>query len=337
MASADESAGTMMAADCSKDELESLRREAWTKLLHVTSGHASKADVAALRVWCAQSPRHAEAFAQVSGRWRAFGTAIENVAQTGRPLRAAADASAGALIGRRAFLVGALGASAAGAAVMIARPPMRLWPSLGEYVADYRTVTGERRHIALAARASVDMNTRTSLNVRAASDGGDQIELIGGEAAFATRSRLVEVIAGNGRAWADDAQFSVRHNNSDICVTCLEGLVHVQQEGRSATLQKKQQVVYDGRNLGHVQNVDPIIVTAWREGELLFQNEPLARVVEEVNRYRPGRIILVNEALGKRRFTAQFKLDRLEVVITQLKAAFGARVVSLPGGVVLLS
>lgn len=335
MASADENTGAMMGADGSKDELESLRREAWTNLLHITSGHATKADVAALKDWCAQSPRHAEAFAQVSGRWRAFGAAVENVAQTGRPL--AGDVRTGALIGRRVFLAGALGASAAGAAIMISRPPMHLWPSLGEFAADYRTVTGERRHIALAARASVDMNTRTSLNVRAASDGGDQIELIGGEAAFATRSRPVEVIARNGRAWADDAQFSVRHNESDVCVTCLEGVVHVQQEGRSATLQKKQQVVYDGRNLGHVQNVDPIVLTAWREGELLFQNEPLARVLEEVNRYRPGRIILVNEALGQRRFTAQFKLDRLEVVITQLKAAFGARVVSLPGGVVLVS
>jgi transmembrane sensor len=337
MAFANENAGAMMTPDRSKDELESLRREAWTKLLHITSGHASKADVAALRAWCAQSPGHAEAFAQVSGRWRVLGTAIENVAQTGRPMRAGADAGTRTPIGRRAFLVGALGASAAGAAVMITRPPMGLWPSLGEFAADYRTVTGERRHIALAERASVDMNTRTSLNVRAASGGGDQIELIGGEAAFATRSRPVEVIAGNGRAWADDAQFSIRHNGSDICVTCLEGFVHVQQEGRSATLQKRQQLVYDDRNLGYVQNVDPIIVTAWREGELLFQNQPLARVIEEVNRYRPGRIILVNEALGQRRFTAQFKLDRLEVVITQLKAAFGARVVSLPGGVVLVS
>jgi transmembrane sensor len=327
----------MTAADRSEGELEPLRREAWTKLLHLTSGHASKADVAALKVWCAQSPRHAEVFAQVSGRWRVLGAAIENVTQTGRPVRAGADASARAPIGRRALLVGALGASAAGAAIMIARPPMGLWPSLGELAADYRTVTGERRHIALDEHASLDMNTRTTLNVRAASGGGDQIELIGGEAAFATRSKPVEVLAGNGRAWADDAQFSVRRNGSDICVTCLEGFVHVQQEGRSATLQEKQQVIYDDRNLGHVQNVDPIIVTAWRKGELLFQNERLARVIEEVNRYRPGRIILVNDALGQRRFTAQFKLDRLEVVITQLKATFGARVVSLPGGVVLVS
>jgi transmembrane sensor len=327
----------MMAADRSKGELEALRREAWTRLLQLTSGHASKADVAALKVWCAQSPCHAEVFAQVSGRWRVLGAAIENVAQTGRPMRTGADASARAPIGRRALLVGALGASAAGAAIMITRPPMGLWPSLGEFAADYRTVTGERRRIALDAQASLDMNTRTTLNVRAASGGGDQIELIGGEAAFATRSRPVEVLAGNGRAWADDAQFSVRRNDSDICVTCLEGFVHVQQEGRSATLRKRQQVIYDDRSFGHVQNIDPTLVTAWREGELLFQNEPLARVIEEVNRYRPGRIILVNEALGQRRFTAQFKLDRLEVVITQLKATFGARVVSLPGGVVLVS
>ena len=44
--------------------------------------------------------------------------------------------------------------------------------------------------------------------------------------------------------------------------------------------------------LGDVIGVDTVVVTAWRDGVLVFRNTPLVRVIEEVNRYRPGRIIL---------------------------------------------
>jgi transmembrane sensor len=40
--------------------------------------------------------------------------------------------------------------------------------------------------------------------------------------------------------------------------------------------------------------------------------------------------------LGRRRYTASFRLDRLGVVVPQLQAAFDARVRQLPGGIILL-
>ncbi|MDE1174712.1 MAG: DUF4880 domain-containing protein [Parvibaculaceae bacterium] len=315
---------------------EPLKREAWNWVLRMTSGHATRADMAALERWCAQSPLHARAFTRASGRWNAFGPAIESVLREEGGMPSSPVTRPARRLGRRAFLGGALAASAAGAAVMIARPPLDLWPSISEFAADYRTATGEQRHIMLAGSVSVEMNTRTSLNILSASHG-DRIELITGEAAVTAGSQSIEVMAANGRALAQNAQFNIRYDGPTVCVTCLGGVVLVEQQGRSVSVQQKQQVSYTGHSLGQTMPIDPMTVTGWRKGDLFFQNEPLAQVIEEVNRYRSGKIILMNGELGQRRFTARFRLDRLDVVVTQLQATFGARVTSLPGGVVLVS
>src|SRR5262245_50982007 len=99
---------------------EPLGREAWDWVLHVTSGHATQGDLAALECWCARSGRHAEAYAQASRRWRSFGPAIAAVQQQddGR------TAAAGRTVARRALLGGALAASAAGIAALVVRPPL---------------------------------------------------------------------------------------------------------------------------------------------------------------------------------------------------------------------
>ncbi|MBV8927054.1 MAG: FecR domain-containing protein [Bradyrhizobium sp.] len=316
-----------------------LSQEAWDWVFRMTSGDATDADMTALRTWCARSPLHAREYARVSRRWRALGPAVEDMARQyladhpGRP--------ADFLPRRRAVLVGGAAVAAAGAAVMVLRPPLELWPSLSEWRADYRTEIGERRQIKLSDAASVELNTRTSLNIRSPGDGRDRIELISGEAIIAARNREIEVIAGNGRTSATLAEFNVRCNGDAIRVTCIEGTVRVNHQGRFVDLQPKQQVVYQAKDsnpgsLGPAKTVDPDVVTGWRQGLLYFEDEPLAHVIEEVNRYRPGRIVLMNAELGRRRYTASFRLDHLEVVVPQLRSAFGARVRQLPGGFVLL-
>jgi transmembrane sensor len=335
----------MTVSDHSTDEREPLQREAWKWVLHVTSGAATKGDIAALRAWQAENPLHAEAFAHASRRWQTFGPVLEQVAQQREPkvatpgLSAASSPEAGAVrsLPRRAFLGGALAASAAVGAGVALRSPLGLWPSYREFTADYRTGAGEQHSIVLAGAGKVEMNTRTSLNIRDAVPGVDRIELIGGEAAVATGARPVEVLVGDGRVLADVAQFNVRYDDAGLCVTCVGGSVRVEQSGQSVTMLKSQQLVYTRHSFSRTTAVDPAVVTAWRDGSLLFRDEPVAHVLEEVNRYRRGRIILMNDALGARRITAHLKLDRLDVIVTQLMETFGARITTLPGAVTIVS
>jgi len=314
---------------------EMLRGEAWDWVLRLTSGHATESDMAALERWRAQSPHHDKAFVDARERWRSFGPAVENVARQDAAVRFASE-KARAAIGRRAFLGGAIAASAAGVAFLMVRPPLDLWPSVGELTADYRTSPGEQRRIALADQVSVELNTRTSLNIQAGANADARIELLSGEAAVTTKSKPIELTAAGGRVWADAAQFNVRCDATEASITCLTGTVQAEYRGQSVTIREKQQISYTANGFGPMAAIDPSLVTGWRKGDLFFQDEPLSRVIEELNRYRPGRIILINAALGQRRFTAHFKLDRLDAVFTQLQAAFGTRVTTLPGGIVLL-
>lgn len=63
---------------------------------------------------------------------------------------------------------------------------------------------------------------------------------------------------------------------------------------------------------------------------------PLQKVVDEINRYRPGRIIITNSELGRRIVTGSFRQDQLGGFVAQVQQLFGAKAVSLPGGLMLL-
>lgn len=76
---------------------------------------------------------------------------------------------------------------------------------------------------------------------------------------------------------------------------------------------------------------------AWRERMLVFRDAPLARVIDEINRYRPGRLVLLNPTLGRRRVQARFSFEQLRQAAELIRVAYGARCLELPGGVVLVS
>ncbi|WP_241063830.1 FecR family protein [Achromobacter xylosoxidans] len=98
-----------------------------------------------------------------------------------------------------------------------------------------------------------------------------------------------------------------------------------------------QELRYDGQRVMPPVAADTEAVTAWRRGWLVFDRVPLADVVEELNRYRRGRLVLLNSRLGRRRVQARFALAQVADAEQLIRDAYGAEVTRLPGGVVLLS
>lgn len=314
-----------------------LRREAADWLMLMTSGEATTGDLQALNAWRARSGEHAEAFAEATRFWQLIGPAVETVAA--HESIGPGWTPARRPVSRRAFLVGACAASSAAVVVGTLRPPFGLWPSASDLAADYRTGTGEQRHLALGDGLSLELNTETSVNVRE-SDEGREVELVSGEVAVAAQAPTqvpVTVLATSGRASASDSTFIMRRVGATVRVTCVAGAVQVGYGGRMTTIRQREQIKYDGNGMADAVYADPALVTAWQKGMLIFHNEPLARVIDEVNRYRHGRIILLNSALGERLVTARFKLDRLDEVVTQVRQVFGAQLRSLPGEIILVS
>jgi transmembrane sensor len=319
-----------MDVDSDRETGERLRREAWEWVLKLTSGEATSGDQNQLACWRGQSPRHEAAFVEVRAAWRELGPVLEGA----QPAARSADAAAATgRVGRRAILAGALGMATAAGVVVAVRPPLGLWPSYREIAADYHTGTGEQRRVALAEQAVIELNTRTSLNVRSA----DHVELIAGEVAVTARSRLIEVTAANGRISAMDGRLNVRIDDLTACVACFAGDVQVAIAGTVIAVPPGRQLSYIRNDFSGLSPVDPDVVSGWQHGLLIFRDVPLARVVEDINRYRPGRIILMSARLGERKVSASLKLSRLDAIAVQFREIFGVHVTTLPGGVVLVS
>lgn len=290
-----------------------LHGEARDWLVLLTSGQATVADAKALRQWCAQSPEHAQAFEQSKRLWQQLTPALT-------------EAQAPRHFGRRAFLGGALAASAALVMVHISVPG-----GFAGLSADYHTAVGEQRRVDLREGISLELNTQTRISRRE-----QGIELLEGEVEVQVVQPLT-VQAGAGWLSASQARFNVRNTDHSVCVTCIEGWLAVEVQGRSVRLDSGRQLTYDAAGLGPVVTVDTEAVIAWREQVLVFNNATLDTVIDEINRYRPGMLVLLNRELGKRRVQARFSLEQLPGVALLIRDAYGAKCTELPGGVVLLS
>lgn len=307
---------------------------AWIRL--IASGQATLREADALRQWCAASERHAQAFAAQRRLWSLMapaGLALQRQ-RARQPVRGPALGW-----GRRAFLGTALAGTGAAAVAAAVAPPLRLWPAWDEWLADYRTDTGDRRQFGLGERVQVDMNTQTSIALRSEQPGALRVELIAGEAAFDGQSSpaALTVVAGRGSAKARGARFELRNLDGTVCVTCLSGSVRVALGNGATVLGPNQRLLYDRRGLGAVQQIDPAETSAWRQGSLVFRNTPLAEVVAEINRYRRGRVVLLNGARGASALSGRFEIRDTDKVLVQIEKAFGLSATHLPGNVVLLA
>ncbi|GKQ53268.1 FecR domain-containing protein [Bradyrhizobium sp. Ce-3] len=311
--------------------------EALDWVVRLKAGEPTRADVDALRDWRAQSPGHEEAFRKAARLLRTASAAAKELADEKAAASIARLSSRPSRPLTRRIVLG--GAIAAAAGYVMIHPPLEMWPSIEELSADYRTGKGEQRKVMLAPDISVELNTQTSLALRPAPNE-TRVELISGEASVAARRSSptpLVMLARDGRISALQADFNARCIDGVVSVTCLDGIVTVEQDGRSVQLRKAEQVTYSRAGLQATLPVDAKQVAAWQTGLLIFRDRPLASVVDEVNRYRAGKIIITNAELKRRLVNGTFQVDKLDNFVAQVEQLFGARITSLPGGVVLMS
>jgi transmembrane sensor len=170
-------------------------------------------------------------------------------------------------------------------------------------------------------------------------DDAAALRLVHGEAAFLYEGagKPLSIVTGNARTVASwRASFTVKYLDEQLCVTCLKGDVDVVHGSYRQALHQGQRVLYGAHGQQQIVTVDPEQVAAWREGVVVFRHMPLVEAVSEINRYRPGRIVMLDKSLGHNEVSGRFAIHDLDRVIDQIRDAFGIHVTHLPGGLVLL-
>jgi transmembrane sensor len=318
---------------------DQLQREAriWVRLLAL--GKATQDDAQALRRWRTTSTSHEQAFVEAQRWWNAMNPAIAQLLSRNRKLADSLQEPERSARGRRAFLYGTVSAAAV-AGVVLTYPRFGGWSTVSELRADYRTGTGEQRQVALADHVSVDMNTLTAITRQDVKGRTVGMELISGEAAvdlLAPRTSGFSVTAGVGRSVTGPGRFEVRYIDSIACVTCVQGSLRVEHPLGVRMLAARQQITYEARSLGEIATIDPSIVSAWRDGMLVFKQTPLALVIDEINRYRPGRVVLLNKSVSGRKVSGRFPVEALDTILLQIQNTYELHARNLPGGLLLLT
>ncbi|RSZ42488.1 MULTISPECIES: FecR domain-containing protein [unclassified Variovorax] len=325
------------------DKAAQVQREAQAWLRRLTSGEATQRDLEGLRRWQEASELHAQAFAEAKRLWKTLDPAIGQMMEAQPALlsdhrESMRQKAQSPRLARRAFLGAAVSAAGVAAAVY---PPLALWPSVSEWSADFHTATGEQRSVVLAEGVGLVLNTQTSAQRQTRDGRTVGIDLISGEAAVdlspASGASAFRVVAGAGRSDAQSGRFEVRHIDGSTCVTCIEGSVSVAHARGARTLQAGQQVVYDAGSIGAATGVQGTDVSAWRSGVLVFRQTPLAHVIAEINRYRPGRVVLLARALADRPVSGRFAIASLDTVLVQIQRSYDLEARTLPGRVLVLS
>ena len=115
-------------------------------------------------------------------------------------------------------------------------------------------------------------------------------------------------------------QFNVTNfaEENRIEVVLQEGKVQVtgNEKEFTAVLKPNEKFIYD-RNLqtSTIQTVNAAHFSAWKDGLLIFRNEPLSEVLKRIGRWYNVEIILTDTELAKFRYRATFQEEPLEEVI----------------------
>jgi transmembrane sensor len=211
----------------------------------------------------------------------------------------------------------------------------RFWPifrpavSADETARHLQTRHGEQRTYRLADQSVIHLNTDTSVSVRI--DGKKRLVVLeDGEAEFEVtheQRRPFRVLAGSIQVVDVGTTFNVRVGPAATVVTVAAGRVDVgltsNVENASPHLQlgAGQQVrIADGVLPAQPAAADVARATAWLHRQIKFENEPLARLTDEFNRYAPVPFEIVTQALRDLKVSGVFATDDSEAFIAFLRS-----------------
>lgn len=245
-------------------------------------------------------------------------------------------------VSRRKWLVGAGVVCAAAVIGGVALHSNGVMDATAEAL-HYATVQGEQRNAVLPDGSVIEMNVNTELSVRYYASRR-VVELARGEATFevvANSTQPFVVEAGDTSVRVTGTVFNVRRDQGRIAVAVQSGSVEVSsgrwwnKETAMLTADQITEVRADGSF--SVGDADIGVLTAWRQGKVVFRDQPLDDVVREMNRYLRHPIQITDSRLKPLRMAGVFNIQDAEGFLQALQTHLPVVVVQRPDGSVNLA
>ncbi|WHZ22177.1 MAG: hypothetical protein OJF47_001289 [Nitrospira sp.] len=312
--------------------------EALAWLVRIHSGQASEDDRHAFQAWQAHSADHRLAAQEAETLWREIGS-LRSADRSHNPT------SVPPLC--RSQQVGTGKATWAIAACLILTIGWFASDGIVEWftvtMADHHTVIGQQHVVTLPDGSHIHLNSDSAVNV-VFTEQERTVHLMKGEAAFSVSpdaNRPFIVRSRNLHARALGTAFIVRLHQDAVTVTVTEHTVHLSTTNRNRSspliLREGEQTSYSAETgFSPVHPVNLSLVTAWQRGKLIVDSKPLAEVVDELNRYRPGRIMILNPALRPLKVTGLFDITDPEAALRMIADTLQIHGTALTFYVVLL-
>lgn len=329
-----------MPTDNHEANLPPLQQHAIEWLLRLRTRELTEAETRSFADWLSQDVGHAQAFADAEDLFNVMSQAAQMEVESASDIRSGTSATQ--MVARRPkrrrgrwlAVPLALAATWLFAVTLIMPKQISLWDT---YFSDYHTGTGEQRTIRLADGSQMLLDTGTAVSVDY-QQTSRHITLHHGQAQFTVTgdaARPFTVNAGELQVRALGTVFDVyRKASGDIHVTVQEHAVAASLVANTDALHlpplrigQGQQLHYvdDSRTLEPPEAIDSGLASAWRQQMVIIKDRPLAELVAEIERYRPGRIFLRGDNLNNLRVTGLFSLTDPEASLAKVRAIMGLK------------
>jgi len=318
---------------------EAVSDEAVVWFTRLRSGDATEDDQREFEAWRARSPIHAREFDRASALWDdldGLDDWADGELAEGKTVNHAPAYPPGRMQKRS---MSRWGVSLVTVLLVVLSGSLWLPDIWVRLASDYHTQTGEQKTLALADGSTIYLDTDSALSVDF-SPQARQLVLHRGRALFVVapdNHRPFEVTTGGGTVRALGTAFEVYKKPDQVAVTVLESTVQVSRNGSVASLIPGQRIHYGSdTDLSDVESIDLGQIASWRRGKLVFNDQPLGEVIDEVNRYRKGAIFILDPQLRTSRVSGVFDTGNPDAVLQALEDTLPIRLRRLTRDLILL-
>jgi ferric-dicitrate binding protein FerR (iron transport regulator) len=186
---------------------------------------------------------------------------------------------------------------------------------------DISTPYGGKTQFILPDGSTVWLNSGSSFSYPSRFDG-DRIVELSGEAYFKVEKQKepFKVKTKYGEVEVLGTEFNIKAYDNETFLTTLEkgSVVFTNKFGKQAKLEPGMQVVFDSVDF-RMRRVETKLYTSWKDGQLIFRDEPLKNIITQLERWYNVEIVLQDDRIKNLKYNGTIEMESFSEVLELIK------------------